>query len=180
MSRLPLVQTPAHSAAKDTLDRIHRAFGATPNMFRTVANSPAALASMWGSFTALSSGQLGAAIGERIAMAVAQRNACDYCLAAHTAIGTGAGIPADELARARSGRSNDPRADAAVRFAVRLVEARGQVSADEVGALRTAGFSDGEIAEVVAHVALNLFTNYVNIAFDVPLDFPAAPAHPAD
>ncbi|MET0348713.1 MAG: carboxymuconolactone decarboxylase family protein, partial [Rhizobacter sp.] len=156
-------------------DRIQRAFGATPNMFRAVAHSPAALASMWGSFGALSTGTLGAAIGERIAIAVANRNACDYCLAAHTAIGGQAGVAATELASARDGVSTDPKAEAAMRFALRLVEQRGQVTDADFAAIRAAGFDDGQIVEVVAHVALNLFTNYVNIAFDVPVDFPAVP-----
>ncbi|ARN18781.1 carboxymuconolactone decarboxylase family protein [Piscinibacter gummiphilus] len=175
MSRLPLVQNPTHAGTRDTLDRIQRAFGATPNMFRAVANSPAALASMWGSFGALSTGTLGAAIGERIAIAVANRNACEYCLAAHTAIGGKAGVNAAELASARDGVSADPKAEAAMRFALRLVDGRGQVSDADFATLRAAGFTDAEIVEVVAHVALNLFTNYVNIAFDVPVDFPAVP-----
>jgi len=177
MSRLPVVQSPA-PAARDLLDRIQRTFGATPAMFGTVANSPAALASMWGSFAALSTGTLGPALGERIAIAVANRNACTYCLAAHTAIGAGAGVSAGELDAARRARSDDPRAEAAMRFAVKLVDARGQVSAGDIDTLRAAGFSDGQIVEIVAHVALNLFTNYVNIAFDVPLDFPAVPLAP--
>jgi len=175
MSRVPLVQSPTHAGTRDTLDRIQRAFGATPNMFRAVANSPAALTSMWSAFGALSTGTLGAAIGERIAIAVANRNACDYCLAAHTAIGGQAGVSAAELSSAREGVSTDPKAEAAMRFALRLVEGRGQVTDTDVAAIRAAGFDDGQIVEVVAHVALNLFTNYVNIALDVPVDFPAVP-----
>ena len=74
------------------LDQVHGAFGATPNMFRAVANSPAALQSMWAAFGALGGGVVGAALGEQIAVAVANRNACDYCLAAHTALGRKAGV----------------------------------------------------------------------------------------
>ncbi len=174
MSRIPLVNpAEASGPAKDLLAQIHRAFGATPNMFRAVANSPAALQSMWGAFGALGSGAIPPQLGEQIAVAVADRNACHYCLAAHTALGRKAGASASEMAAAQAGESSDPRTAAALRFALQLVEARGQVSAADVQALRDAGFDDGQVVEILAHVALNLFTNYVNVAFDVPLDFPS-------
>lgn len=174
MSRINLV-TPA-AATGDTklaLDQIAGAFGFTPNMFRAVANSPAALKSMWGAFGALGSGKLGAKLGEQIAVAVADRNDCQYCLSAHTALGRKAGASADEMAEAQAGRSSDPKTAAALAFAMALVENRGQVSDGDVQALRDAGFGDEGVVEIVAHVALNLFTNYVNVALDVPLDFPA-------
>lgn len=159
--------------SKPLLDQIHQAFGTVPNMFKAVAHSPAALRSMWGSFGALGGGAIPAQLGEQIAVAVADRNACDYCLAAHTALGRKAGASAEDMAAAQAGESRDPKTAAALRFALKLVEARGQVDAADVQALRDAGFDDGLIVEIVAHVALNLFTNYVNVAFDVPLDFPA-------
>ncbi|WP_313918850.1 carboxymuconolactone decarboxylase family protein [Tahibacter sp.] len=155
------------------LDQIHSAFGATPNMFRAVANSPAALQSLWGSFGALGKGVLPVKLGEQIAVAVADRNACDYCLAAHTALGRKAGASAEEMAAAQSGESADAPTAAALRFAVKLVDERGQVSDTDVQDLREAGFQDEQIVEILAHVALNLFTNYVNVAFAVPVDFPA-------
>ncbi|WP_432727080.1 carboxymuconolactone decarboxylase family protein [Variovorax sp. W6] len=175
MSRIHLIAdaSAAPGESKALLAEIHGAFGATPNMFRAVANSPAALRSMWGSFSALGGGAISAQLGEQIAVAVADRNACDYCLAAHTALGRKAGASAEDMAAAQAGESRDPKTAAALRFALKLVEARGQVDAADVQALRDAGFDDGLIVEIVAHVALNLFTNYVNVAFDVPLDFPA-------
>ncbi|HEY0954035.1 MAG TPA: carboxymuconolactone decarboxylase family protein [Roseateles sp.] len=172
-SRLPLVSaidTPAGSRV--LLDAVHAAFGATPNMFRAVANSPAALQAMWGFFGALGGGAIPAKLGEQIAVAVADRNACEYCLAAHTALGRKAGASAAEMSSAQAGESADPATAAALRFALKLVEQRGQVSADDVASLRDAGFNDGQIVEILAHVALNLFTNYVNVAFAVPVDFP--------
>lgn len=173
MNRIPLVDRgTATGERKALLDQIHAAFGTTPNMFRAVANSPAALKSMWGAFGALGGGVLGARLGEQIAVAVADRNACEYCLAAHTALGRKAGASAEELRRAQSGESDDPRTRAALRFAVKLVEARGQIAETDVQALRAVGFDDEGIAEILAHVALNLFTNYVNVAFAVPVDFP--------
>lgn len=174
MNRVPLIDpATASSEVKPTLEQIGRALGATPAMFRAVANSPAALRSMWGSFGALGGGTLGARLGELIAVAVAERNRCEYCLAAHHALGLKAGADAGELAAAQGGEAADARTQAALRFAVRLVDTRGQVTAGDVQALRAAGFDDAQVVEVIAHVALNLFTNYVNIALAVPVDFPA-------
>jgi uncharacterized peroxidase-related enzyme len=174
MNRVPLIERTATSPdRKALLDTIHGAFGTTPNMFRAVANSPAALKSMWAAFGALGAGVLGAKLGEQIAVAVADRNACAYCLAAHTALGRKAGASAEEMQHAQAGESTDPRTQAALRFALQLVNTRGQVSAVDVQSLRGAGFGDEEVVEIIAHVALNLFTNYVNVALAVPVDFPA-------
>lgn len=158
MNRVPLIDRNATTAdRKALLDSIHAAFGTTPNMFRAVANSPAALKSMWSASGALGGGVIAPKLGELIAVAVADRNACEYCLAAHTALA----------------RKSGAKTQAALRLALKLVNARGQVGDADVQALRSVGFSDEEIVEVLAHVALNLFTNDVNAAFAVPVDFPA-------
>lgn len=168
MSRIPLNT----NDSTGLLAEIHQAFGATPNMFKAVSNSPAALKSMWGSFGALGGGKLGAKLGEQIAVAIADRNDCEYCLAAHTVLGRKAGASADEMSAAQAGQSDDPRTAAALRFAVAVVANRAKVDDEQVAELRAVGFSDEEIVEIMAHVALNLFTNYVNVAFKVPVDFP--------
>lgn len=177
MNRVPLIdRTQATGSTRELLDAVHGAFGATPAMFRATANSPAALQAMWGFFGALGAsggGTLGAKLGEQIAVAVAERNACHYCLAAHTLLGRKAGASEAEMAAAQAGEAADPRTAAALRFAVALVERRGAVGAEAVQALKAAGFDDGQVVEIVAHVALNLFTNYVNVALDTPVDFPA-------
>jgi uncharacterized peroxidase-related enzyme len=174
MSRIPAVDPSSLTGERQQiLDQIQSAFGATPAMFRTVAQSGAALKSMWGSFGALGGGVIPARLGEQIAVAVADRNRCEYCLAAHTVLGRQAGATAEEMSAAQAGRSSDPKTAAALGFALKLVNDRGQVSDDDVQAVRAAGFDDGEIVEILAHVALNLFTNYVNVAFAVPVDFPA-------
>jgi uncharacterized peroxidase-related enzyme len=154
------------------LEQIKGAFGVVPNMFKAVANSPAALNSMWGSFGALGGGVIDAKLGEQIAVAVANRNSCEYCLAAHTVLGQKAGASAEEMSAAQTGQSSDPQTAVALCFALKLVEHRGQVTQADVTELRVAGFDDQHIVEIVAHVALNLFTNYVNVAFAVPVDFP--------
>jgi uncharacterized peroxidase-related enzyme len=180
MSRVPLATaTTAPAASQPLLAQIHAAFGTTPAMFRAAANSPAALQAMWGFFGALGSGTLPAALTEKLAVAVADRNGCDYCLAAHTALGRKAGASTDEMAAAQMGESADAKTATALRFALKLVDARGQVADADVGALRSAGFDDAQVVELVAHVALNLFTNYLNIALSVPVDFPAVKLHRA-
>lgn len=173
MTRVNLIDPAAATPAKPTLEEIRAAFGATPNMFRAVANSPAALSMMWAGFGALGGGKLGAKLGEQIAVAVADRNGCGYCLAAHTALGRKAGASAQEMAAAQSGVSDDPRTAAALAFALKVVEDRAHVSDADFARLHAVGFDDEAIVEIVAHVALNLFTNYVNVAFEVPVDFPA-------
>jgi uncharacterized peroxidase-related enzyme len=163
----------AAPAAQAVLAQINSVFGTIPNMFRAVANSPAALKSMWGSFGALGGGVLGAKLGEQIAVAIADKNRCDYCLAAHTALGTKAGVTAAQLAQAQLGQSDDSKTAAAIAFALRVVERRGQIDASDLAQVRAAGFDDQALVEIIAHVGLNIFTNYINIVFAVPVDFPA-------
>ena len=172
--RIPLV-IPADTTGErqQLLGQIQQAFGATPNMFKAVANSTAALKSMWASFGALGGGVIPAKLGEQIAVAIADRNDCEYCLAAHTALGRKAGASAEEMSAAQAGQSTDAKTAAALRFAVAVVNNRARIDDADVAGLREAGYSDEEIVEILAHVALNLFTNYINVAFQVPVDFPS-------
>lgn len=173
MSRIEMVR-PENTMGdkKEIFAQIDKAFGVIPNMFKTIGNSTAALKMMWYGFGALGSGTLGSKLGEQIAVAVADANRCEYCLAAHTALGKMAGLTADTMAQAQAGRSNDPKTQAALTFAVKLVKERAHVSDGDIKVLRDNGFDNEEIAELLAHVALNIFTNYTNVAFDVPVDFP--------
>lgn len=172
MSRVSIQPQAVPAASQPLLDQIQQAFGATPNMFKAVSNSPAALQSMWGFFGALGKGTLGARLGEQLAVAIANANRCEYCLAAHTVLGQNAGATGADMAAAQVGRSDDPRTAAALAFALKVVGQRAQVDDADFTNLRTAGFDDGQIVEIMAHVALNLFTNFINVALDVPVDFP--------
>ena len=163
----------ATGTRKELMDAVKGEFGAVVNMFGTVAHAPAALKSMLGSFAALGEGRIGPALGEQIAVAIANRNGCEYCLSAHTVLGKKAGVSAETMEAARCGRSTDPRTQAAIGFALKVVESHARVEDADVEALRDAGFDNEEIVEIMAHVALNLFTNYVNVAFDVDVDFPS-------
>lgn len=173
MSRIEL-QNPQNTTgeSKEILAQINSAFGVTPNMFKAVANSTPALKMMWGAFGALSSGKLGAQLGEQIAVTVAQLNRCEYCLAAHTALGIGAGLSGPVMAQAQVGKSSDPKTQVALDFVKKLVTNRGHISSDDISFIKKNGYSDEEVTEILAHVALNIFTNYTNIAFEIPVDFP--------
>ena len=173
MSNIDLVNPDnASGKQKELFNQIKGAFGVVPNMFKAIGNSPAALQSMFGSFGALGGGKLGAKLGEQIAVLVADINRCEYCLSAHTMLGQNAGLSAEQMANAQSGKSSDAKTQAALDFSAKLVKNRAQISKSDVQQVRDAGFNDEEIAEILAHVALNIFTNYTNVAFNVPIDFP--------
>jgi uncharacterized peroxidase-related enzyme len=176
MSRIPTPATVADApaAAQPLLGAVQTQLGSVPNLFRLVANSPAALEGYLGLHGALAKGSLDARTRERIALAVAEINGCDYCLAAHSYIGRNlAKLDEAEIAANRAGGSNDPRADAAVRFAAAVTRSRGHVGDADLAAVRLAGFSDAQIVEIVLHVALNTLTNYVNEVGGTEIDFPA-------
>jgi uncharacterized peroxidase-related enzyme len=177
MSRInPINQENANPKALEILTAVNKALGIVPNMVATMAQSPA-VANAWVGFNqALSQGSLSAKSRERLALVVAEENSCDYCLAAHTFLGGKAGLSAQEILDNRRGASDEPKVAAALAFARKLVQNRGQVSDADVAAVRQAGFTDGEIAEIIANVVLNIFTNYFNIAAGTEIDFPKAPA----
>lgn len=177
MSRLQALD-PAAATGKTQalLDGVRKKLGLVPNMMRTMAASPAVLEGYLGLSSALGAGCLPAKLREQIALAVAQVNGCSYCLAAHSLLGSQAGLADSDVVAARRGEASDPRARAAIRFALAVVASRGGVDDAELERVRGAGFGDGEIAEIVAHVALNVLTNYLNRLADTEIDFPKAPA----
>ncbi|WP_297734842.1 carboxymuconolactone decarboxylase family protein [uncultured Maricaulis sp.] len=177
MSRLPIPDLDAVPAAsKPILDAVHKQLGVVPNMFRLVASSPAALEGFAGNNGALSRA-LDVKTRERIALAVAQINGCDYCLSAHTYLGLNlAKLTPEEVARNRRGQSGDAKADAAVGFAAKVVRERGQVADADIKTLREAGYSDGQIVEIVAIAAENVFTNLLNNVARTDIDFPVVSA----
>lgn len=173
MSRLaiPSVDS-APEASKPILEAVHKQFGTVPNLFRLIANSPVALGAYAG-FSAALGKSLDVKTRERIALTVAQVNGCDYCLSAHTYIGLNlAKISPEEIALNREGTSSDSKANAAVAFAAKVTRERGHVSEADVAEVRMAGFTDAQIVEIVALVAENSFTNYLNEVAKTDIDFP--------
>lgn len=173
MPRLSAVDPTGETGkAKELLDGVQATLGMTPNLMRTLANSPAVLEAYLGFNAALGRGKLNAKLREQIALAVAEENGCEYCLSAHTAIGKKVGLPEDGLLASRQWTSPDPKVDAALKFAHAIVARRGQVTDDDVNRVRQAGYGDAEIAEIIANVALNIFTNYFNLVAGTSVDFP--------
>jgi len=177
MSRLTIpARDDVPQASKPILDAVHKQLGVVPNMFRLIAASPAALQGFTGNNGALAR-TLDVKTRERIALAVAQVNNCDYCLSAHSYLGLNlAKITPEEIALNRKGASGDAKADAAVRFAAKVVRERGKVSDGDIKAVRDAGFSDGQIVEIIAVTAENIFTNLINVVAQTDIDFPVVHA----
>ncbi len=173
MQRLASInQDQATGRAKELLDATKSQLGMVPNLMKTLASSPAALDSFLHFNNALNHGLLPAKLRERLNVFIAEMNRCQYCASAHTAIGKSVGIQENDLISARHGNSDDPKMAAALRFAKVVLEKRGQVADEEIALVREAGFGDGEITEIVAHVALNVFTNYFNTVANTEVDFP--------
>jgi uncharacterized peroxidase-related enzyme len=175
--RIPPVD-PATAAGKvrELFAGVQRSLGAVPNLYRVIAQSPAALEGVLGLTAALARGRLGARLREQIALTVAEANACDYCLSAHSALGRGLKLSDEELALARQGRAPGPRDAAALRFAARVLERRGRVDDADLAEVRRAGFDDAQVVEIVAEAVLNVFTNYLNQVAETDIDFPVVRA----
>jgi uncharacterized peroxidase-related enzyme len=178
MSRLniPTVDT-APEASKPLLAAVNKQLGMVPNLMKLVGNSPAALEGYLSLNGALAKGKIDVKLRERIALGVAEFNGCDYCLSAHSYLGANvAKLGQSELDAARDFRSEDARADAALRFARRVAESHGRVSDAELATLRAAGFDEAGVIEIVVNVALNVLTNYVNNVAQTDVDFPTVGA----
>lgn len=173
MSRInPVEVSEVGGKVQALLDPVGKALGFVPNLMRTLAHSPAALEGYLSFSRILGGGKLGAQLREQIGLAMAGLNECEYCAAAHGAMGRHAGLDEAELRANVRGESGDARAGAALRFARAVVEERGFVSDEELASVRGAGFGDDEIAEIVAAVALNAFSNYFNHVAQTEVDFP--------
>ena len=167
----------ATGKTKELFNAIQGKLGAVPNMMRTMGNSSALLEGYLNFSGALAHGKLGAKTGELLALAISETNSCDYCVSAHTYIGEKlVHIDAATLQSARGGSSDDVKTEAALKFANILVAKKGLVSDTDVDAIKAAGFTDGEVGEIVGHVALNILTNYFNNTAATEIDFPAVKA----
>ena len=174
MPRIPAVDPAlATGTAKHLLDAVHAKLGLTPNLMRTLAAAPAALKGYLDLNSALAGGVLDQKFREQIALTVAQANACEYCLAAHTALGSLAGLSGADIAASRNAGSSDAKRDAGLKFAQAVVATRGQISDAVLAKARAFGLNDTEIIEIVTHVALNILTNYINLIAQTTVDFPA-------
>ncbi len=155
------------------LKRIEKQLGMIPNLIRVMANSESALQGFSCFHKLLSRGSLSPRLREKIALAVASANDCDYCMSAHTALLKLSGVRQEEVAANLNGSSSDPKTSRALHFAQSLVKEHGRVDRDELSGLKRVGFSDAEITEIVAAVSINIFVNYLNHISEPEADFPA-------
>ena len=173
MSRINTVTKETADAEQSALfDAIQAKLGVVPNFLKVFANSPAALRAFLGLHGIANEGSLDPQTRERIAVGLAQQNACEYCLSAHTAIGRKAGLTSAEIAANRAGTSQDTKAAVAVKFARSLVENMGDITTAELNEVRHAGFNDADIVEIITHVGMNILTNMLGKASRVDIDFP--------
>jgi uncharacterized peroxidase-related enzyme len=181
MARFSTIQPEsATGGLKRLFDGVQQKLGMVPNMIRTMANSPAVVEGYVQLSGALANGRLSGKVREQLALAISEVNGCEYCVAAHAAIGKMFGLTEIQIRDARHGDSVDANTEALLRFARKVNETRGKVNDDDLAEVRAAGFDDGILAEVVAEVALNVLTNYFNNVAETTLDFPAAaPLEPA-
>ena len=174
MTRLtPVDQASATGPTKEVLDQIQKKMGRVPNVFALMANSPAAVKAYLSMNEALAGGALDTLMRERIAIVAAETHACEYCLSAHVAIAKDAGMSEDELFKARQAQSSDPKADVGLTFVRNIILRRAEIQDADIKDLHAAGYTDGEIAELVANTALSVFTNYFNLIAKTENDFPS-------
>ena len=169
----PVTIADAPEASRPLLEAVAKQLGSVPNMFRAIALSPQALEGHLGLFGALGKATLPAATRQRIALAVAEVNGCGYCLSAHTYLGRNlAKLDDAEITANRNGASKDPKADAAVRFAAKVATDHGHITDSDFASVKSAGYTDAQVIEIVQHVALNTWTNLFNEVFQTEIDFP--------
>lgn len=177
MPRLNTIDPEAATGQAETLlQTVKTKMGMVPNMTRIMANAPSVLETYLQMSGTLASGSMDPELREKLSLLAAQANGCGYCLSAHTAVGKMIGVPATELDASRRGESDDDRHRAALEFAQRFLDTKGAVSDEALAEVRSAGFSDGEIAEIAAQLAASIFTNYFNRLVQPDLDFPQVSA----
>ena len=181
MSRFTMIEpATATGAAKELLDKTQQQLGRVPNLYRAMANAPAALEGYLNFRGALVQGHLSNQLREQLALLVAEVNGCEYCVAAHMFRGEKIGLSASDLAATRNAETADEKTAIALRFARQVIIAKGNVADDDLAAIRAAGWSDEAVGEIVAHVALNIFSNYFNHVAQPDLDFPRIEVHRHD
>lgn len=177
MARIqPVDRQTATGKTKELLDGVAKSMGGVPNLIATFAQSPAALEFFLAASKALSGSTIPARVREQIDLAVSQQNGCDYCLAAHTQLAKAHRLSDTQILEARRGHSDDPRTAAILTFATKVNQNKGHLTDSDFAEGRSAGVTDGELADIIAAVALKVFTNDFAIATQVEVDFPPAPA----
>ncbi|MCD0501652.1 carboxymuconolactone decarboxylase family protein [Bordetella petrii] len=176
MSRItiPAIES-ATGATADVYAQVRKvAGGSVPNLFAALGYlAPTALAAVLNAEGALASSSLSKQDLETIKLLVSGQTGCHYCVAAHNMLGKMVGLPADALRAIRTGQpTGDAKRDALVRFVLNLQNTSGTISEDEFAAIRGAGYTDTQLAEISLAIALTIFTNTFNRINDTDVDFP--------
>ena len=159
-------------------DNLKKGLGKVPNLYATLAHSETALGNYLAFQNAKSS--INGKAREVVNLVVSQVNSCDYCLAAHTAVGGMLGLTPDQILEIRGGRASfDPKLDALARLTRNIADKRGHADPALVDAFLAAGWTRGNLVDVIVVIGDKTVTNYLHSTTKVPVDFPAAPALPA-
>lgn len=175
MARIAPIERNGNSKINDLLNAVEKKMGMLPNIVATMAQSPAVAKAYLEGASTLAAGALPASLREQLALTVSEIDQCDCCLAAHNFLGGETGLSESDRLEARHGAASDDKTNAALVFARRIVENRGHVSDEDVDEVRRAGYSDGEIIEIVANVCMTIFTNCFNHVAGTEVDFPHVP-----
>ncbi|MCH8157111.1 MAG: carboxymuconolactone decarboxylase family protein [Nitrospinae bacterium] len=176
MTRIQMIDPKtATGKTKVLLEQVENQYGMIPNVYRTFANSPAVLAAYLNFNESLAGGTLSPKLREQISLSVANSNGCGYCTAAHCAISSSIGLSEEEISDGRRGSSPDSKVNAALKFVERVLDTKGNVSDEDFRGIKKAGYTDGEITEIVGNIAFNNFSNYFTRVAGTEIDFPAVP-----
>jgi uncharacterized peroxidase-related enzyme len=166
---IPTLET-ALPKSRPLLENYQKVLGLVPNFFALISQSPDVLKAIADMHAALGK-SLGPQTRERIHIAIAEVNGCDYCVSAHTYLGGKlSGLTSEDMALNRDGHSTDPKADAAVQFAQKVGKSRGHVTAGDLEAVRAAGYTDAQLIDIVAELAFSFVTNLFNNTFKTDID----------
>lgn len=176
MSRIatPAIET-ATGPTAEIYAQIKKAAGKVPNAYAAIgALAPAALKAMLQADGALAAGTLSKPDVETVKLIVSEVGGCDYCVAAHSLVGKMAGLAPETMKQIRAGKpTGDAKRDALVRFVRKLVLTSGTIAADEFAAIKAAGYTDQQLAEIGLAIAVIVFTNVFNRINDTDVDFPS-------
>ena len=162
--------------SKELFNAVNKKLGFIPNLIKVFGNSPATLKAYLSLGELTGSGNFNAKFREQLALAIAEENSCNYCLSAHTAIGKMSGLTDEQTEQNRQGLSDDIKTQAGLQFAQLVTKNRGVVSNEELQTVKDAGYTDGDVLEIVLNVVSNTLTNYVNHIAETEVDFPKVEA----
>lgn len=168
---------PAAAAGKiaAVYGQVKSKMGMVPNLFKGLANSPQALEAYLALDQFISDGSLSPSEQQVVRLVASVHNGCTYCVAAHTLGLRSVGFSDDEILDVRHGRSGDPKLQALIVFTEETMATKGFVSDDDLVAVRAAGYTDTNIADLMVVIAQKTLSNYFNHVHDTVLDLPAAP-----